>query len=233
MRSAGRAVAGTLAVYAAILTAACASRKPPPPATHPAPSSARPISPAAASGGWSEEGLASWYGGDDGFEGKPTASGELYDSSQLTAAHRELPLGSVVDVTSLDNGRVVRVRINDRGPFTKGRIIDLSQAAARTIAMIGPGTARVRVVLVVPGVEPTPVPAGTLWAVQVGSFGERPRADRHADRVRAAGFTVYFEPYQGLTRVKVGPMPTRDDATETLARLEQAGFEGIVVPANK
>jgi rare lipoprotein A len=177
--------------------------------------------------------MASWYGGDDGFEGKPTASGELYDSSQLTAAHRELPLGSVVEVTSLDNGRVVRVRINDRGPFTKGRIIDLSQAAAQEIAMIGTGTARVRLVLVARGIEPTPVPAGTLWAVQVGSFGERPRADRHADRVRAAGFTVYFEPYQGLTRVKVGPLPSRDDAQDTLARLEQAGFEGIVVPANR
>ena len=177
--------------------------------------------------------MASWYGGDDGFEGKPTASGELYDSSQLTAAHRELPLGSVVDVTSLDNGRVVRVRINDRGPFVKGRVIDLSRAAAQAIAMIGPGTARVRLVLVAPGIAPTPVPAGSLWAVQVGSFGERPRADRHADRVRAAGFDVYFEPYQGLTRVKVGPLPTRDDAADTLARLEQAGFEGIIVPANK
>jgi len=177
--------------------------------------------------------MASWYGGDDGFEGKPTASGELYDSSQLTGAHRELPLGSIVEVTSLDNGRVVRVRINDRGPFTKGRVIDLSHAAAEQIAMIGPGTARVRIVLVTPGLEPTPVAPGGLWAVQVGSFGERPRADRHADHVRAAGFTVYFEPYQGLTRVKVGPMSTRIDAEDTLARLEQAGFEGIVVPANK
>ena len=87
--------------------------------------------------------------------------------------------------------------------------------------------------LVTPGLEPTPVPPGGLWAVQVGSFGERPRADRHADRVRSAGFTVYFEPYQGLTRVKVGPLSTRSDAEDTLAHLEQAGFEGIVVPANK
>lgn len=233
MTRAGRATTGAFVVFTAILAAACASRKTPPPAAHPVPPASRPVPPPPANGAWSQEGMASWYGGDDGFEGKPTASGELYDSSQLTAAHRELPLGSVVEVTSLDNGRVVRVRINDRGPFTKGRIIDLSQAAAQTIAMIGPGTARVRLVLVAPGVEPTPVPMGTLWAVQVGSFGERPRADRHADRVRAAGFTVYFEPYQGLTRVKVGPLPSRDDAQDTLARLEQAGFEGIVVPANK
>jgi len=233
VRPARRTAAATLAVFAAFLASACASRKPPPPASHPAPPVSRAAPPPEASGAWSEEGVASWYGGDDGFEGKPTASGEIYDSSKLTAAHRELPLGSVVEVTSLDNGRVVRVRINDRGPFTKGRIIDLSQAAAQSIAMIGAGTARVRLVLVAPGIEPTPVPPGGLWAVQVGSFGERPRADHHADRVRAAGFTVYFEPYQGLTRVKVGPLPTRDAALETLARLEQAGFEGIVVPANK
>jgi rare lipoprotein A len=233
VRPAGRTAARFLAVFAAVLAAACASRKPPPPAARPVPSASRAAPSSETGGAWSDEGMASWYGGDDGFEGKPTASGELYDSSQLTAAHRELPLGSVVEVTSLDNGRVVRVRINDRGPFVKGRIIDLSRAAAQSIAMIGPGTARVRLILIAPGIAPTPVPAGTFWAVQVGSFGERPRADRHADRVRAAGFSVYFEPYQGLTRVKVGPLPTRDDAADALARLEQAGFEEIVVPANK
>jgi rare lipoprotein A len=183
--------------------------------------------------GWSEEGLASWYGGDDGFEGKPTASGEIYDSSKLTAAHRDLPLGTVVDVTSLDNGRVTRVRINDRGPFVQGRVIDLSHAAAQEIQMIGPGVARVRVVVVVAGVETEPVSPTGLWAVQVGSFAEKPRADRHAARVRAAGFTVFLEPYQGLTRVKVGPVDSRGDAKAKLAAIEAAGFEGIVVPTGR
>ncbi len=228
MRAARRLASPALLALVVAFAASCASKKPPPPAARPV-----PPPPAATPKGWSEEGLASWYGGDDGFEGKPTASGEIYDSSKLTAAHRDLPLGTVVDVTSLDTGRAVRVRINDRGPFVKGRIIDLSHAAAQEIAMLGPGVARVRVVVVAAGVEVEPVSQSGLWAVQVGSFSEKPRADRHAERVRAAGFTVYFEPYQGLTRVKVGPVDSRADAEAQLASLEQAGFEGIVVAANR
>lgn len=224
MNRAAPLAAAVVAAASLVGAVACASRKPPPPEARPAP-------PAAA--GWSEEGIASWYGGGDGFDGKPTASGEIFDASRLTAAHRELPLGTVVDVTSLDNGRTVRVRINDRGPFVQGRIIDLSQAAAREIAMLGPGTGRVRIVLVTPGVETELFSATGQWAVQVGSFAERPRADRHADRIRAAGYAVYFEPYQGLTRVKVGPLGSRADAEAALASLEAAGFEGIVVAANR
>jgi len=220
--------AARAALVFALLTADCATSHPPPPASHPIPVEA--LTPA-----WSEEGLASWYGGDDGFEGKPTASGEIFDSSKLTAAHRDLPIGTVVDVTSVDTGRTVRVRVNDRGPFVQGRVIDLSREAARRIGLIGPGVGPVRLALVSPGLSPTPVPATVAegpWAVQVGSFGERDRADRHADRVRAAGFAVYFEPFEGLTRVKVGPFPSRDDAESQLAALEGAGFEGIVVPAH-
>ena len=192
-----------------------------------------PIPPADLHDTWSEDGLASWYGGDDGFEGKPTASGEIYDSSKMTAAHRDLPLGTVVRVTNLDNGRSVDVRINDRGPFVHGRVIDLSQEAARRLDLIGSGVGPVRIVIVSPGVSPTPVPASVAegaWAVQVGSFGDPNRADRHAERVRAAGFTVYLEPYEGLTRVKIGPLDSRGDAEEVLAQAEDAGFEGIVVP---
>jgi rare lipoprotein A len=184
---------------------------------------------------WSEEGLASWYGGGDGFDGKPTSSGEIYDASRLTAAHRDLPLQTVVDVTNVDNGKTVRVRINDRGPFIKGRIIDLSREAARRIDLIGPGVATVRLTVVSPGATPTPVPpdvAAGPWAVQVGSFGERERAEHQAERVRAAGFSVYFEPFEGLTRVKVGPLAGRAEAEARLSALEDAGFEGIVVPAH-
>jgi cell division septation protein DedD len=72
-----------------------------------------------------------------------------------------------------------------------------------------------------------------LWAVQVGSFADKTHADKHAARVRAAGFTVFLEPYEGLTRVKVGPIESRGDAETKLAGLEQAGFEGIVVPTTK
>src|SRR6185295_8324831 len=90
-----------------------------------------------------QEGIASWYG--PGFHGNRTANGEIYDQYEMTAAHPSLPHGTHVMVTNLENGRAVEVRINDRGPFVGGRAIDLSYAAARSIAMIGPGTARVRV----------------------------------------------------------------------------------------
>lgn len=88
------------------------------------------------------EGLASWYG--PGFAGRRTASGEVFDPAQLTAAHRSLPFGTLVRVTNLHNNLSVVVRINDRGPFKPGRIIDLSRAAAEEIRMIASGTARVR-----------------------------------------------------------------------------------------
>lgn len=82
-------------------------------------------------------GLASWYGNE--YHGRCTASGEVFDQEAMTAAHRTLPFGSVVEVTNLRNGRTVRVRINDRGPFVHGRVIDLSKGAARHIDMIRDG----------------------------------------------------------------------------------------------
>jgi rare lipoprotein A len=90
-----------------------------------------------------EVGRASYYGKK--FQGRRTASGERYDMRALTAAHPRLPFGTVVTVTNMKNGRSVKVRINDRGPFIKGRIIDLSYAAARKLAMLSKGVARVRV----------------------------------------------------------------------------------------
>jgi rare lipoprotein A len=115
----------------AISTAACGKKK----------VRARvPVAPARI--GSEEAGLASWYGVP--YDGRRTASGEVYDMRQLTAAHRELPFETWVHVTNVENGKQVDVRINDRGPFVRGRIIDLSQAAAREIDMLGPGTTKVR-----------------------------------------------------------------------------------------
>jgi len=151
----------------------------------------------------------------------------------MTAAHRTLPLGTVVDVENLDNGRTARVRINDRGPFVKGRILDLSRAAAKDLGVIGPGTASVRLTVVTAGTIVEAPPANDRWAVQVGSFADLSRAEKHADRVRARGEPAYLEPYQGLSRVKVGPYPSRQKAQEMLAQLEAQGFEGIVVPAGR
>jgi len=221
-----------LAACTLVFVSACSTRSRP---------VSRPVPPEEAIAGWSEQGLASWYGGADGFEGKPTASGEIYDSSLLTAAHRDLPLGTLVEVTNVETGASVRVRVNDRGPFVHGRVIDLSQAAARKIGVIGPGVAMVRLTIVdaapvapIPSASSSPAAEATAtaraWAVQVGSFAQPDRAGRHADRLRAAGFDVYLEPYQGLTRVKVGPLDSRADAEEKLAEIEAAGFEGIVMP---
>jgi rare lipoprotein A len=205
---------------------ACASSRPPS-----APSSTAAEPPPALTSERSEEGIASWYGGDDGFEGKPTASGEIYDSSLLTAAHRELPLGTLVEVWSVESRKSVQVRINDRGPFIKGRIIDLSRAAAGRLDLIGPGTGRVRLSVLKRATEPQPVSPSGLWAVQIGSFADAANARRQADKARATGRSVSLEPYNGLTRVKVGAYGSRDEAREVLAALEQQGFEGVLVPA--
>src|SRR5260370_3844235 len=126
-----------------------------------------------------ETGVASWYGVP--YHGRRAASGEIYDMEQLTAAHRSLPFETWVEVTNLSNGRSIGVRINDRGPFVHGRIIDLSHAAARDIGMLGPGTARVQLRVIAP-------PAGTLassakastpaawYAGQAGAFAHPDRA---------------------------------------------------------
>lgn len=95
---------------------------------------------------YNETGIASWYG--PGFHGKNTANGEKYNQNDLTAAHRTLPMPSIVEVTNLENGRSVRVRVNDRGPYARGRIIDLSKRGADLLGVSGPGTAKVRVRLV-------------------------------------------------------------------------------------
>ncbi|MFN8542611.1 MAG: septal ring lytic transglycosylase RlpA family protein [Candidatus Binatia bacterium] len=101
-----------------------------------------------------QTGTASWYG--PGFHGKRTANGEVFDQYELTAAHPSLPLGTRAVVTNLDNGRSVEVRINDRGPFVGGRVIDLSYAAARVIGMVGPGTGPVRIEVLESGPVPMP-----------------------------------------------------------------------------
>lgn len=97
---------------------------------------------------YNETGIASWYGED--FHGKYTANGEVFDLNALTAAHRTLPMPSIVQVTNLENGRTLRLRVNDRGPYARGRIIDVSRRAAQLLGFESPGTARVRVKILVP-----------------------------------------------------------------------------------
>jgi rare lipoprotein A len=102
-----------------------------------------------------QSGIASWYGREE--QGKPTASGEVFDRHEFTAASRHLPFNTIVRVTNENNGRSVKVRINDRGPFVKSRVLDLSEAAADTLDMKTSGTAPVKIEVV----EPASAQAGT------------------------------------------------------------------------
>ena len=118
-----------------------------------------------------ETGIASWYGAP--YHNRRASNGEIYNMHAMTAAHRTLPLGSVVRVTNPANGTSVLVRITDRGPFIAGRIIDLSQAAARQIGLIQKGTAQVRVEVFK---TPAPIENGGRWAVQIGGFEQEQAA---------------------------------------------------------
>ena len=103
----------------------------------------RLYSPLPSATGYEEYGIASWYGRD--FHGRPTSNGEIYNMHDITAAHKLLPMHTMLLVTNLDNGKETIVRVNDRGPFVQGRIIDLSYAAAKKIALVDSGTARVKI----------------------------------------------------------------------------------------
>ncbi len=180
-------------------------------------------------GGFVQEGIASWYGKP--FHGRRTASGEIYNMYQMTAAHKTLPLGTYVRVTRKDNNKSVVVRINDRGPFVRGRIIDLSYEAARRLSMIGTGTARVVIEVCDPPVKP---PAGYAvvkekgFCVQVGSFSRRDRARRLASRLSARFADVRIVEYDTgtglLFRVRVGRFSNRKDAEALESRLVSMGF---------
>ena len=202
-----------------------------------------------------ETGQASWYGHP--YHGRRASSGEIYDMNQMTAAHLRLPFGTWVRVTNLGNGRRADVRINDRGPFVKNRIIDLSRASAQQIEMIGPGTARVRLeVIALPGTAPpgqvraasqapkAPPPSrsaqpppgcgeGSGYGVQVGSF----RILENAERMRGKMKEAYGDgrvlgkqtPAGDLFSVIVGAAPDSYTANQWLARLQKDNVNGFVV----
>ncbi len=175
--------------------------------------------------GSSQRGMASWYG--PGFHGRQTANGETYDMHAMTAAHRSLPFDTVVEVRNRDNGRRARVRINDRGPFVRGRIIDLSRAAAAALGMIGPGVARVEITVVRQRKRaPRHGTAGSGWVVQSGAFSDRGRARERAHRLRSYGAArVVTE--DGLHKVLLGPWRRPDEAERVAARLRRDGFEAF------
>ncbi|RLE21437.1 MAG: hypothetical protein DRJ61_03155 [Acidobacteria bacterium] len=177
--------------------------------------------------GWTEKGDASWYGKP--YHGRRTASGEIYDMHQMTAAHRSLPFGTQVRVQRRDTGAEIEVRITDRGPFIKGRIIDLSFAAARVIGLDIDGVAPVKIKVLGQSGKPrsgvtAPVPQSSggdqcLW-VQVGAFSSSSNAKRAVERLKESGEkALAMEGPDGLERVRVGPFQSGKDAAEALRRL--------------
>jgi len=169
--------------------------------------------------GFHERGVASWYG--PGFHGNKTANGERYDMHKLTAAHRTLPLGSIAVVRSASTGRQVTVRINDRGPFAKGRVLDLSLAGAEAIGMTGNGTDQIELQVV--GYQARPEGMGVL-RVQVGAFADPLNARGLFEQVGAqypGGRVVQVELPEGRRyRVQVGQFLTEADAQIASSRLD-------------
>ena len=200
---------------------------------------------------YKERGIASWYGRK--FHGEKTSTGEIYDMYAMTAAHPTLPLPSYARVTSIATGKSVVVRVNDRGPFHAGRIIDLSYAAAWRLGIAQMGSGEVEVVSVLPSGIPAvaaaqplpPVPAAPAvvatpvaqepggYVVQLGAFANNANAQAFVGRLtnQIAGLSVEAKVHEadGLFRVVVGPYPTRDEARLTGERLRVAlGLDNVV-----
>jgi len=181
-----------------------------------------------------QEGLASWYGGK--FQGRRTANGEIFDTNEFTAAHKTLPFGTIVKVTSLESGKSTVVRINDRGPFIPGRIIDLSRAAAAAIGLAGKGVTKVRIEVISPD---SPEAAGiaaaaaacrtaAIYSIQVAAFRNREYAERSLRRLTEEGFTGALEKTsEGIYRVFVKNVP-ESELPSVKQRLREQGWGDVV-----
>ena len=186
--------------------------------------------------GYRETGTASWYG--PGFHGKKTSNGERYDQNAMTAANKLLPFGTRLQVTNLNNGRSVVVRINDRGPFVGTRIIDLSKAAARELGMIQKGTARVQLLALGEGNREAEIltPDGDmlgLFYIQIGAFKDIYRADRLATFMRTKGYGCRIARHERTRQayyVQLGPYLSRP-AAEKVGRTLRQSFKELFVIA--
>lgn len=188
---------------------------------------------------FTERGIASWYGTK--FHGRRTSSGEPYDMYAMTAAHRQLPLPTYAEITNLNNGRKVIVRINDRGPFAKNRVIDLSYAAAHRLDMLNEGTAPVQIRTLTPGRTPQAVTTATdgaakiTYYLQAGAFSDRANADRLRSRLDSYGLGVpsRLEAVKArgstLHRVRLGPVSSISEIDRLSAALAKYGLQDTQV----
>ncbi len=193
---------------------------------------------------FTQEGIASWYGAD--FHGKKTSNGEIYDMHAMTAAHKTLPLGTYVLVHNLENNKMIEVRINDRGPFVRGRIIDLSFKAATELGVIKNGTARVKIAAL--GTDPKPTVdakapgqyhAGNYssgkFSFQVGAFSSRENAEKMKKDLEKTHKNVHIAVHDDgakiLYRVRVGSYSSLDEIVNDEKILINKGFKDMFIVA--
>ena len=225
-------IATAVALGFLLLSVGCAHHGAAPPPTQPA---APAPTPTPVDEGWTEKGIASWYG--EPYHGRQTASGEIYDMHQMTAAHKTLAFGTKVKVNRRDTGADVVVRINDRGPFIEGRIIDLSLAAARKIGLDVDGVAPVKIKVVGHAAAPARPPASAseeteecFW-VQVGAFSDRGNAARAEKDLEQKGESAtMLEGLDGLWRVRLGPFDAEAKAEKARNRVTNDWPGAHVVP---
>jgi len=184
--------------------------------------------------GYREVGLASWYG--DKFHGRPTASGEIYDMYELSAAHKKLPLGTLLRVTDLNTGRSIKVKVNDRGPFIGRRILDLSYGAAEKLGVLEAGVTPVKIEII--GRAPIlrrSQAANNRFFVQVGSYEIKENALRVKKEVGQYYKKVYLK--VGLTdqgkryRVRIGPFHSNKTAQKAAKALRSQLAVMKIIPA--
>jgi rare lipoprotein A len=168
--------------------------------------------------GWTQKGIASWYGPN--FHGKFTSNGEIYNMYDFTAAHKTLPMNTKVKVTNLNNGKSVIVRINDRGPFVRGRIIDLSYAAGKKIGLDKSGTAPVKLKVI--GFGNKDYVNG--YMIQVGAFSRYRGAKITARKYKNLGYNTLIKNINGLNKVFITGFSTYNEAKRFKQKYHINGF---------
>lgn len=225
MRGSQSCIAAGVFIALAILITGCASSGRSAPDSSPVDRADRRVRP-----GRIEKGQASWYGPN--FHGRRTANGELYDMYGVSAAHKTLPFDTEVRVENLANGKKLVVRINDRGPFIRGRIIDLSLGAARKLDMVEAGVVPVRLTVLRAGSGEYRLEESDSYLIQVGAFREKHNAEQLRREIRPRFKAQIY--YDGLWhRVQVRNLRSRDDARSMLKDLQRRGYDAFLSACKK